>query len=66
MKDWAISYRYELGGEIETSGKANKSIFDKPGIAALIILLLLVWQFDSIRKPVIIAVPFPWDLWVLL
>ncbi|NIM90204.1 MAG: MMPL family transporter [Candidatus Aminicenantes bacterium] len=61
-KEWGIGYRYELGGEIETSGKANAAIGEKLPIAFLIIILLLVIQFNSIRRPIIILVTIPLGL----
>lgn len=54
--------RYEFGGERETSDKANKSIMDKLPIAASIILILLVSQFNSLRKAVIILATIPLGL----
>ncbi|MGD2063802.1 MAG: efflux RND transporter permease subunit, partial [Nitrospirota bacterium] len=56
---WGLGYRYELGGEAETSAKANASIAAKLPIAGLIILLLLVGQFNSIRRPIIILLTIP-------
>ena len=53
-KEWGIGYRYEFGGEVEGSGKANESIEDKLPIAGMVILMLLVWQFNSLRKPAIV------------
>jgi multidrug efflux pump len=53
-EQWGIGYRYEFGGEVEGSGKANASIADKLPIAGMVILMLLVWQFNSLRKPVIV------------
>ncbi len=61
-RDWPLGYRYELGGEIETSGKASASILEQLPVAALIIILLLVGQFNSIRKPVIVAATIPLGL----
>jgi len=52
--EWGIGYRYEFGGEVEGSGKANQSIADKLPIAGMVILMLLVWQFNSLRKPTIV------------
>lgn len=59
QRDWPVGYRYELGGEAESSGKANQSIADKLPIAIAIILLLLVAQFNSLRKPLIILITIP-------
>ncbi|NOQ84157.1 MAG: MMPL family transporter [Myxococcales bacterium] len=53
-KEWGIGYRYEFGGEVEGSGKANASIGAKLPIAGMVILMLLVWQFNSLRKPAIV------------
>ncbi len=53
-KQWGIGYRYEFGGEVEGSGKANASIAAKLPIAGMVIIMLLVWQFNSLRKPVIV------------
>ncbi|MBD3257460.1 MMPL family transporter, partial [candidate division GN15 bacterium] len=58
-RDWPVGYKYELGGELETSGEANASIAAKLPIAFLLIVLLLVWQFNSLRKPVIILLTIP-------
>jgi multidrug efflux pump subunit AcrB len=57
--DWGLGYRAELGGEIETSGEANASIMAKLPIATLIIIMLLVIQFNSIRRPIIILLMIP-------
>jgi multidrug efflux pump subunit AcrB len=60
--NWPFGYRYEFGGEAESSGKANQSIADKLPIAVFIIVLLLVAQFNSIRKSVIIMTTIPLGL----
>jgi len=57
--DWPVGYSYEFGGEAESSEKANQSIADKLPIAVLIIVLLLVGQFNSIRKSIIILSTIP-------
>ncbi len=61
-RDWGLGYRWELGGEAETSGEANQSIAAKLPIAAFIIILLLVIQFNSIRRPAIILLTIPLGL----
>ena len=61
-KNWGLGYFWEFGGETETSGKAQKSIADKLPIAGLIILLLLVSQFNSLRRPAIIILTIPLGL----
>ena len=59
---WPQSYTYELGGESETSGDANAAIANKLPIAGMLILLLLVAQFNSIRKPLMILLTIPLGL----
>ncbi|UCE42142.1 MAG: efflux RND transporter permease subunit [Candidatus Aminicenantes bacterium] len=56
---WDVGYKYELGGEIESSGEANASIGEKMPIGFLIIILLLVLQFNSIRLPIIVLTTIP-------
>ncbi len=58
-KSWPRGYKYEYGGELESSGEANASISAKLPIAFLLIILLLVGQFNSIRKPLIILLTIP-------
>lgn len=59
---WPNGYRFEEGGEAEDSGKANSSISDQMPLAGMVILLLLVSQFNSIRKPIIILLTIPLGL----
>ena len=59
QQSWPNGYRFELGGESETSGKANQSIADKLPIAVFIILILLVGQFNSLRKSAIVLSAIP-------
>ncbi len=58
-RNWPLGYRYELGGDIENSQKANESIAAKLPIAGFIIMMLLVGQFNSIRRPLIIMAAIP-------
>ncbi|MDP2560665.1 efflux RND transporter permease subunit [Psychrobium sp. 1_MG-2023] len=59
QQKWPLGYSFELGGEFESSGKANQSIADKLPIAGFIIILLLVAQFNSMRKSLIILLTIP-------
>ncbi len=59
---WPLGYRYELGGELEASGEGNESIAEKLPVAGLAIVLLLVGQFNSIRRPLIILLTIPLGL----
>ena len=56
---WDVGYKYDFGGEMESSVEANKSIAEKLPIAGLIIIILLVAQFNSIRRPIIILLTIP-------
>ena len=56
---WPAGMTYEEGGENETSSEANASIAAKLPIAGMTIILLLVAQFNSIRRPIIILTTIP-------
>ncbi len=60
--DWPAGHYFEIGGETEESGDANASIAAELPTAAMIILLLLVGQFNSLRKPAIILATIPLGL----
>jgi multidrug efflux pump subunit AcrB len=57
-----VGYRWEFGGEYEASVEANASIGVKVPIAMLIIVMLLVGQFNSVRRPLIILLTIPLGL----
>lgn len=59
---WPVGYGYEFGGEWEASVEGNQSIGEKVPIAGLIIVLLLVGQFNSFRRPAIILLTIPLGL----
>ena len=56
---WGGNVTYEVGGELESSSEANASIGEKLPIAGLLIVFLLVLQFNSIRKTTIVLVTIP-------
>ena len=56
---WPLGYLWEFGGEEETSVRANQSIAAQMPIAVLIIVLLLVVQFNSVRRTAIILLTIP-------
>lgn len=62
QETWPVGYTYEIGGESESSAEANASINAKMPIAGLLIVLLLVLQFNSLRKPLIILLTIPLGL----
>ena len=55
--DWPTDYQYELDGEAENSG--NATVVEKLPIAGMIVLLLLVGQFNFIKGPLIILTTVP-------
>ncbi|MDF2178338.1 efflux RND transporter permease subunit [Aliiglaciecola sp. CAU 1673] len=59
---WQNRVSYSFGGEQESSAKANQSIADKLSIAGMIILVLLVAQFNSVRKSLIVLSTIPLGL----
>ncbi len=59
---WPFGYLWEFGGEAESSGEANASIAATIPISFTIIVLLLVAQFNSIRRPLIILLTIPLSL----
>lgn len=61
-RDWPSGYNVEYGGEFEENEKANQSIMDQLPISVFIILVLLVWQFNSFRKTLIILITIPMGL----
>ncbi|MEM7257665.1 MAG: efflux RND transporter permease subunit, partial [Pseudomonadota bacterium] len=60
--DLPRGYGYEEGGESESSDEANHSIAEKLPIAGLVIVLLLVGQFNSFRKAGIVLMTIPLGL----
>ena len=55
-------YFYEVGGDVEDSGDSSASIGAKLPISGVIIVFLLVIQFNSIRRPAIILATIPLSL----
>ena len=54
--NWDFGYGYEIGGTYENSKKGNKSIANEIPTAFGAILLILIAFFNSIKKPLIIAI----------
>lgn len=52
-------YRIGVGGELETSGNAQGALVKFLPLALGAILLLMLWQFSSFRKVLIIAITIP-------
>lgn len=58
-KQWPLGYSYVLGGESEQSGEAMGAVIEKLPLAGFIILLLLILQFNSFRKTLIVLATIP-------
>ena len=59
---WPLGYSWEAGGEDEASSEANASIGAQLPKALMLIILLLVAQFNSVRRPAIILATIPLGL----
>ena len=62
QQKWPVGYKYILGGEAEGSVESQQAIADKLPLAGFIILMLLVVQFNSMRKSLIILSTIPLGL----
>ncbi len=52
-------HRWEIGGEIEESAETNEKLFGPMPACILLIVVLLIWQFNSFRRPLIIMLTIP-------
>ncbi|MFC2080746.1 efflux RND transporter permease subunit, partial [Bacteroidota bacterium] len=62
VKSWPQGYQYTPGGEAEESADAMNAVAEKLPISMFIILLLLIGQFNSIRKSAIVLLTIPLGL----
>jgi multidrug efflux pump subunit AcrB len=58
-QSWPLGYSYEFGGELESSVESQQAIVAKLPITFGVIILLLVGQFNSFRRPLIILLTIP-------
>lgn len=56
---WPPGYSFEFGGELEESARSEGAINAKLPYAGLFILMLLIAQFNSFRRPLIILLSIP-------
>jgi len=56
---WPAGYRVDYGGEFEESARATASITERLPVSLFIILALMIWQFNSFRKTIIILLVVP-------
>ena len=57
--DLPPEYHWELGGELEDSAEAQAYLFEWMPVCFLLIIVLLVWQFNSFRRAAIIIITIP-------
>ncbi len=57
--DLRPGYRWEIGGEIEEATETNEKLFAPLPACVLLIVVLLIWQFNSFRRPFIIMLTIP-------
>ncbi len=64
LQDLALppGYRIEVGGEIENSSEAQGALFANMPLAALLIVAILVGQFNSFSRPLLILGVIPLSL----
>lgn len=60
--NWGGGFFYELGGDAEGSSDAMGAVGEKLPISLFIIILVLIAQFNSLRKPLIIVLTIPLGL----
>ena len=62
QRSWPTGYSFELGGESEDSAEAMGAVVEKLPISFFIIVLLLIGQFNSVRKAAIVLLTIPLGL----
>ncbi len=55
-------YSWEVGAELEDSAEAQERLFGNMPLAFVGIVILLIWQFNSFRRPAIILLTIPLSL----
>ncbi|QZE12781.1 efflux RND transporter permease subunit [Halosquirtibacter laminarini] len=58
-KSWPEGYRYELGGDSENTAENMAAVFKYLPLTAFLILLLLVIQFNSYKKMILVVSTIP-------
>ncbi|MBB63594.1 MAG: acriflavine resistance protein B [Waddliaceae bacterium] len=59
---WPEGFRFKIGGEVESSNQANEAVVLKLPFAIFLMGVILVAQFNSFRKPMIIGLTIPLGL----
>jgi multidrug efflux pump subunit AcrB len=61
-ESWGAGYTYNLGGEAEESAEGMQSVSKNLPLSMFVILLLLIGQFNSFRKTIIVLSTIPLGL----
>lgn len=59
MKNWPEDYRYELGGDSKNTSENMGAVFKFIPLSGFLILLLLIIQFNSVKKTVMVISTIP-------
>ncbi len=59
VKNWPPDYFYEYGGDSEDTAESMGSVFKYLPLSGFIIVLLLIIQFNSVRKMVMVYLTIP-------
>lgn len=59
QKEWPLGYTVEYGGEFEKSVEAQEAINANMPLAMGLLILVLIFQFNSLRRPIIILLTLP-------
>ncbi len=62
QQGWGPGYTYELGGDAENSSKSMGAVAENLPLSGFIIVLLLIAQFNSFKKPSIVLMTIPLGL----
>ncbi|WP_319468559.1 efflux RND transporter permease subunit [uncultured Pseudodesulfovibrio sp.] len=57
--DWPLGYTVEYGGEFEKSEESQAAINANMPLAMGLLVLVLIFQFNSVRRPLIILLTLP-------
>lgn len=59
IESFPAAYRIEKGGELEGSADAQAALGKNVPLAFVLMLLVLIWQFDSIKKTIMVLLTIP-------
>ncbi|MEM6685478.1 MAG: efflux RND transporter permease subunit [Bacteroidota bacterium] len=59
QKNWPAEYTYEFGGDAESSAESMGSVIKYLPLSGFIIVMLLIIQFNSFRKMIMVVLTIP-------